>query len=86
NAMVGYWASFVKTGRPSAAGAPAWPAFDDRQGYMAFEDGRQPKADVAPGAYEHYEEVVCRRRAAGDQSWNWNVGVISPNLPPKASC
>jgi para-nitrobenzyl esterase len=86
NAMLGYWASFVKTGKPSAAGAPDWPAFGDRQAYMAFEDDPLAKTDLLPGHYELYEEVVCRRRAAGDQNWNWNVGVISPNLPPKASC
>jgi para-nitrobenzyl esterase len=86
NAMVGYWASFVKRGNPSATNAPAWSAFGAQQNYMAFEDGPQSKVDVQPGAYELYEEVVCRRRAAGDQNWNWNVGVISPDLPPKADC
>ena len=86
DAMVGYWASFVKSGRPTAAGAPDWPAFGEQQAYMAFEDKPQAKTDVEPGAYELYEEVVCRRRAAGDQNWNWNVGVIAPDLPPKASC
>jgi para-nitrobenzyl esterase len=36
--------------------------------------------------YALNDEVVCRRRAKGDQSWNWNVGVASPPLPPKAGC
>jgi len=29
------------------------------------------------------EEVMCRRRAKGDQPWNWNVGLASPAMPPK---
>jgi para-nitrobenzyl esterase len=37
-----------------------------------------------PGMYELHEEVVCRRRAAGNQPWNWNVGIVSPNLPAAA--
>ncbi len=28
NAMIDYWSSFAKTGTPTAAGQPAWPAFD----------------------------------------------------------
>jgi para-nitrobenzyl esterase len=83
--MVGYWTSFVKQGLPRAAGAPDWPAFGSDGGYMAFEDGPQPSAGIMPGMYELQEAVVCRRRASGDQAWNWNVGVVSPPLPAKAA-
>ena len=38
-----------------------------------------------PGMYKLNEAVVCRRRAAGDVAWNWNVGLAAPPLPPKAS-
>ena len=34
--------------------------------------------------YALNEAVVCRRRAAGDQPWHWNVGIASPPLPPRA--
>jgi len=37
--------------------------------------------------YEFNEEVVCRRRAAGDVGWNWNVGLYAPKISPQqAGC
>jgi len=85
DAMVDYWSSFVKAGRPQASGAPDWPAFGGEGRYMRFEDGPKPSADLMPGMYALNEEVVCRR-ASGEQAWNWNVGIVSPKLPPKADC
>jgi amino acid transporter len=38
---------------------------------------------VMPGMYELNEEVVCRRRASGDIPWGWNVGIVSPKIPPQ---
>jgi para-nitrobenzyl esterase len=78
-AMVGYWASFARTGKPQAAGAPDWPAYDGTRAYMAFTDAPHPGVHVFPGMYELHEEAVCRRRAQG-AAWNWNVGLISPRL------
>jgi para-nitrobenzyl esterase len=51
---------------------------------MAFEDAPRARTHLLPGMYELHEEVVCRRRAQGGIPWNWNVGVISPPLPPDA--
>jgi para-nitrobenzyl esterase len=25
--------------------------------------------------------VMCRRHAAGDTQWNWNVGIVAPRIP-----
>jgi len=83
-AMVGYWTSFARTGAPTAAGEPAWPAFGSAGAYMAFEDRPRPRAGLLPGMYALQEAVVCRRRAQGDTAWNWNVGLWSPPLPPQA--
>ena len=42
---------------------------------------------LLPGMYELNEAVVCRRRSNGTLPWNWNVGIISPQLPPRTeSC
>jgi para-nitrobenzyl esterase len=84
NAMVGYWTSFARDGVPAAAGQPQWPAYGTERNYMAFEDVPKPKTHVLPGMYEFNEQVVCRRRAAGGIPWHWNVGLVSPPLPPEA--
>jgi para-nitrobenzyl esterase len=87
DAMIGYWTSFAKTGRPIAAAAPAWPAWDDTGSYMHFADAPRPSTDLMPGMYELNEAVVCRRLRAGDQPWGWNVGLAAPKLPAKmAGC
>ena len=87
DAMIGYWTSFARTGKPMATGEPAWPAFGSDQAYMAFTDVPQPSHDLLPGMYQLVNEVVCRRMASGDQPWNWNVGIVAPSLPaPDAKC
>ncbi|MGA7687277.1 MAG: carboxylesterase family protein [Terriglobales bacterium] len=82
DAMIGYWSSFVRTGKPRAAHEPDWPAFDSTGDYMAFTNAPHPGKHLMPGMYELNEEVVCRRRASGDIPWGWNVGIISPKMPP----
>jgi para-nitrobenzyl esterase len=87
DAMIGYWTSFVRTGRPQAASQPDWPAFGSTASYMAFKETPQPADHLLPGMYEFNEEVVCRRRAIGNIAWNWNVGLYSPkNPPPQPQC
>jgi para-nitrobenzyl esterase len=85
DAMVGYWSSFVLTGHPDASGAAKWPAYGSTASYMDFSDAPHAADHLLPGAYALHEEVVCRRRAAGNIPWNWNNGLVSPPLPPKAA-
>jgi para-nitrobenzyl esterase len=84
NAMLDYWTSFAKTGRPTSAQAIAWPAFGTAANIMRFADDGPRVEHRDPAAYDLHEEAVCRRRAAG-QAWNWNTGIVSPPLKP-ASC
>ena len=85
DAMVGYWSSFARDGAPSAEGYAAWRPYSSDEAYMYFEGEPEGGArDLLPGMYELHEKVMCRRRAAGDIAWNWNVGVASPPLPPQA--
>jgi para-nitrobenzyl esterase len=81
DALTDYWSSFIKTGVPQAANAPDWPRYGSGGEYMHFEQAPRLSDDLSPETYALHEAVVCRRRAA-NVAWNWNVGVISPPLPP----
>jgi para-nitrobenzyl esterase len=81
-----YWASFVRTGTPSAPGQPRWQPFSSSKTFMNFLDAPKLGTDLMPGMYELQEEVVCRRRAEGKTPWNWNVGIVSAPLPGAAGC
>lgn len=84
DAMLDYWSSFARDGRPQAAHAQPWAAFGSKGEYMHFAQTPQLARALLPGMYRLNEEVVCRRLAAGDQAWNWNVGLAAPKLPAKA--
>jgi len=85
DAMLDYWASFASTGTPRAANAPDWPAYGSAGAYMHFTDTPHPQTNLMPGMYRLNEEVVCRRVAAGNLPWNWNVGLASPKLPANSA-
>jgi para-nitrobenzyl esterase len=80
-AMIDYWTSFARTGRPQATNQPNWPAYGALHSYMAFTDAPHPSDHLLPGMYELNEKVVSGRRARGDTAWNWNAGIASPKLP-----
>ncbi len=86
DAMMGYWTAFAKTGIPVAAGQPNWQPYGKDARYMAFTQAPTPGQKLFPGMFALHEAAVCRRRAAGDQPWNWNTGVISPTLNKAAVC
>ena len=51
---------------------------------MHFADVPRVSASLLAGACDLHDDVVRRRRAAGDTPWNWNVGIASPgDLPAK---
>jgi para-nitrobenzyl esterase len=85
DAMIGYWTSFARTGRPQAAQEPDWPRFGPKGAYMGFTDAPHPSENLLPGMYEFNEQVMCRRRAAGNLGWNWLVGLWSPKMPPQGA-
>ncbi|WP_084584034.1 carboxylesterase/lipase family protein [Sphingomonas azotifigens] len=86
DAMLGYWTSFARTGAPSAAGQAGWLPYGKEANYMAFAQVPQARTKLFPGMFALHEASVCRRRAAGNQPWNWNTGVISPVLTKVAGC
>lgn len=86
-AMLDYWTSFARSGRPSTTKGPAWNVFSPNGTHMTFGQAPQLSSPFMPGMYELHEQIMCRRRAAGTQSWNWRTGSIAPTLPgPTPQC
>ncbi|KRB80732.1 carboxylesterase [Sphingomonas sp. Root710] len=86
-AMLDYWSSFARSGRPVAARGPAWESFAPGHAYMHFAGVPNLLRRLMPGMYELHEQVMCRRKASGAQTWNWRAGSIAPVLPkPSAPC
>ncbi len=81
-AMLDYWASFVRDGRPVAKGGATWPSYGQQRNYMHFAAIPEAKRDLLPGMFALNEQVMCRRRATGTIGWNWNVGLAAPAMPP----
>ncbi|MBL8542452.1 MAG: carboxylesterase family protein [Hyphomonadaceae bacterium] len=86
DAMVRYWASFARDGRPRAANMPEWAAYGPGAAFIHFSDTPQLSQRMMPGMFALHEIATCRRRAAGDQQWFWNVGIISPALTRQEGC
>ena len=83
-AMIDYWTSFARDGRPSATNGPVWEAFASKRAYMSFGNVPILSQNLLPGMYELHEQVMCRRRLSAVQSWNWRTGSIAPVLPMSA--
>jgi para-nitrobenzyl esterase len=78
DAMIGYWTSFARAARPQAVNGPVWPAYGSQRSYLAIRDAPGTAERLMSGMYELHEVVVGRRRAMGNQPWNWNVGIAAP--------
>lgn len=82
SAMIDYWVSFAATGAPRSARGPSCPPSAEAEAYLRFGDEPVADRNPSPGMFELQEEVVQRRRAAGEQ-WFLNVGVNAS--PPGAA-
>ncbi|MBA4800509.1 MAG: carboxylesterase family protein [Euryhalocaulis sp.] len=74
SAMMDYWASFARTGTPESRNSPHWRPYSDGQSYLHIGDMPAAARDPLPGMFEMQDELVQRRREAGQQ-WFVNVGV-----------
>lgn len=84
DAMIDYWTSFARNGAPVAANGPAWAPYAQDRAFMRFNQGAMLETQFMPGMYELHEQVMCRRRQSGAQSWNWRSGSAAPVLPAPA--
>jgi para-nitrobenzyl esterase len=74
DAMLSYWASFVRDGVPKAAGMPDWPRYT--AGQRSYLDvGERPSAarDLLPAAFAFADTLVAERRQQG-RSWRLDIG------------
>jgi len=78
--MIAWWSSFARNGKPQAANEPDWLPYGSTRAYMHFGDTPYPSEHLLPGMYELHEESVYRRQQSGQFPWNWNTGIISPQL------
>jgi para-nitrobenzyl esterase len=78
DAIMGYFTSFARSGRPVAGGEPAWEPYDS---FLTIRDGCRSSRHLLPGMFALHEEIVARRRAAGTQNWYLNVGLASDVVP-----
>jgi len=86
-AMLDYWTSFARNGTPMSAGSPAWEAFTPGRTVMAFDDAPRLSRQFMPGIYELHEQIMCRRRQDGTQTWDWRTANSAPLLPgPTSQC
>lgn len=87
DAMIDYWTSFAATGRPQSSHGPAWPAFMATGGpTLVFRGVPELERALNPGTFALHDAAVCRKWAAGNLGWYWNVGLNSPVLPASADC
>jgi len=81
DAMMAYWTSFARSGKPRAPWHPDWPTWSPDERYMRFGETPEVSANLMPGMFELHEEVMQRERRAGNLPWNGRVGVVAPIIP-----
>lgn len=73
-AMMSYWASFVREGVPTATGEPAWPRFTAQQrGYLDIDAAPSARVDLQPAAFAWADALVTQRRQQG-RGWRLDIG------------
>ncbi len=82
-AMMEYWVGFARDGKPTSAGHDAWLPYAEGEAYMRFAAQPTAAQNPVPGMFEMQEELVSRRRAAGQQ-WFINVGLTANPVPGPA--
>ena len=73
-AMMGYWASFVRDGVPKASGEPPWPRFTaQHRGYLDIDERPSAGEGLEPAAFAWAEALVTSRRQQ-ERGWRLDIG------------
>jgi para-nitrobenzyl esterase len=74
DAMLSYWASFVRDGAPTASNAPAWPRYTtEERGYLDIDERPVAARDLHPGAFAFADKLIETRRQQG-RGWRQDIG------------
>ena len=84
-ALMSYVTTFARNGTPGAAAQPRWEPYGEGRVFLHVRDRAHAASDLLPGRFALHEEVVARRRAAGNQNWYINVGLASGVVPPRTA-
>jgi para-nitrobenzyl esterase len=81
DAMLNYWASFVRTGAPVAPGAPDWPRYTvATRAYLDIDDKPYARQDLQPAAFAWADALVAERWKAG-RGWRFDIGFAAFPAP-----
>ncbi len=74
DAMMHYWASFVKSGIPTAPGEVAWPRYTvSEHDYLDIDDRPVARRGLLPEAFDFADALVADRIRHG-RSWRMDTG------------
>lgn len=82
-AMVEYWASFVRTGEPQAPGEQSWPRYaPEEEAYLDIDERPAAARGLAPEAFAFADDLIAERLRQG-RGWRFNIGFRA--FPSQAS-
>jgi para-nitrobenzyl esterase len=83
DAMLSYWASFVRDGAPTAAGEAPWPRYTaDQHAYLDIDERPSAERDLHAAAFAWADALVAGRRQLG-RGWRYDIGYSA--FPPPAA-
>ncbi|WP_331066992.1 carboxylesterase/lipase family protein [Steroidobacter sp.] len=84
-AMMSYWVTFVRSGTPTAPGAPDWPRYtaEDR-GYLDIDEQPSAARDLQTEEFALADKLIETRRRQG-RGWRLDIGFSAFSVDAPAS-
>jgi para-nitrobenzyl esterase len=84
-AMLSYWASFVREGVPTASNMPQWPRFtEEDRGYLDIDEQPSAARELNPGAFAFADKLIATRRGQG-RGWRLDIGYSAFSVDDSAA-